>query len=271
MTENQGVGMGEKEKVAQEGGDGVWCRVGHPHKEPCPTCTEDFRRARWGSPEAEKCTREANRADTLRYTYGLLRKLEAGGEYGGSKCPICLARDEAVEGAPEIEHSPGCEMKSVLARWASWFSEAERALTSMKDLWGREVLVETTEAQDLRQRETAVEDQARLNRLGAQMRWNDLGNWKDPCTPPAPPDTASAAEETSSSGERCGVDTAGGASGWCCEEMEEAVSRRYIWSQSGLGTFVSPRTRHDGSGSTPVSSKRISFCPWCGEKLGGEG
>ena len=92
-----------------------------------------------------------------------------------------------------------------------------------------------------------------------------------PCTPPAPPATAPAAEETSSGGERCEADTAGGASGWCCEEMEEAVSRRYIWSQSGLGTLISPRTRHDGSGSTPVSSKRISFCPWCGEKLGGEG
>lgn len=67
------------------------------------------------------------------------------------------------------------------------------------------------------------------------------------CTPPAPPPAAEPAEETSPGGERC---TAGGA-GWPPRGPACEARARFGYIESGL---------------MPWSS-----CPWCGEKLGGEG
>lgn len=92
----------------------------------------------------DETARGKNREDTLRYTYQLLRRLES--ERG--RCPICLAPDEEEEGAPEIKHHQGCEMKAVLDRWQGWFDEAERGLTQLQDLWGRTVLIPQREGKE---------------------------------------------------------------------------------------------------------------------------
>lgn len=96
----------------------------------------------------DETAQEKNREDTLRYTYQLLRRLESQEGRVGMRCPICEAPDEAFEGAPEIDHHPGCEMKAVLDRWQGWFDEAERGLTLLQDLWGRAVLIPEREGEE---------------------------------------------------------------------------------------------------------------------------
>ena len=137
---------------------------------------------------------------------------------------------------------------------------------------------ETTEAQDSRHQEspdeTAYRNSALLLRLAAMKFVNPRGRFEDlrpeideilrrkypateellSCTPPAPPDTATPAGETSSGGERCGNATAGAASGGCCEAMAWAV-----------GSRVSLRIP-DLAISSPLPSSFV-FCPWCSAHL----
>lgn len=77
-----------------------------------------------------------------------------------------------------------------------------------------------------------------------------------PC-PPAPPPSASPAAETSSGGERC---TVGGA---YCYDMRRFVEHPAVdLSSEGLELYG-----HRDSEAFP----HMKLCPWCGEKLGGEG
>lgn len=123
--------------------------------------------------------------------------------------------------------------------------------------------------------EISYQNSAQLLRLAALKFVNPRGRFEDlrpeineilrgkypsteemlSCTPPAPPPAAEPVAETSPGGERC---TAGGA--YCCEEMEEFLKPHPPQYLNGL----LERSWNQRRWIAP-------FCPWCGEKLGGEG
>lgn len=116
-------------------------------------------------------------------------------------------------------------------------------------------------------------EEIQTDNLGRRWRWIELMSgdsiaalWTEDLEralscPPAPPPSVSAAEETSSGEGRC---TAKGA-GSCCKDMKFSLEDGYLlYRERGYVVMVVEM------GAKRRGFIRIDFCPWCGEKLGGE-